>query len=817
MFNLAKIRSKLREMVEETAKDVGRSLDKGEFSKKYIQERALFEQSIKTLGRNKAILDDAQKIAMGMLGRDIKDPSAILGKVDKWNYIREYHPRYYQAVIRQIEYFLADGGRKLQKMVPPIPQKPQAPAGGDAGGMPMASNKSQMTKEAQMYLYRTKASPHKLFGTFASDISSGKLQYLNEEGQPLILKLDSDGDVSLRKSSPTITEAEKINEVLPQKIIQTITEFLTGKIEDAEHVARATYLRIRMKRNYDLLPVSLALSGPAYLLKMKTLCYKEDDELLELRKSIGKVIYPLISRLKTAMSIDGLQAREIKSFLPCYCSENNLEPVKQEDYVDKHVDRNMHILKEDAETSADLKSLLLTLTHPESQHKEQAAKRICILVSKHPQLIKEFSRGDIEAIMKTSPDHGKKVSETFKLINADSADLMKAYYDGDEFDKRIVANLVVSLNMQEVARAMPEMCMLVNEVNLDLFDKLDPTDPTTIKILLKIKIYHINIPKAIYNRKVAEVLSLRRDEDLVRLALSDNPSLASFCIGLLAESGDLKQEDFIKSFDSSKNENAAIAAIAVMDYAPNLVPTFHSWFKVRPSTLAIVSCKMHALKYMKMNRITWDGKRLPNASEMFSLPENPMNLAVSLSNIEDTSAMLALLYACCKEFSEGREKCKPVILFLTKELKAKGQEEKAYLVTSNFGIELGPEEDILPDESPTPDRIMFYIQSGNVVAAAHLLNELYQRDEEAARMTLENLPKPKEATIFMELLPIELVTDVELPSWAKGILLKAVVLPNGFAVTGSHGVYDCYGIPFSCKYADVSSSAMNLLVGRVLT
>ena len=824
MFNLAQNR-KLKELVKEVAKGNGPSLHHEDRNtkvpKKYLQEQTVFQGTIKSMGRNESIVQDAKSIALHLLNKGISDPSEIMNKVDKWKYIREFHPKYYQAVVRQIKRYLINGGAELRKTIPPIPQKAQPPAGGGGGdmggGAGLAFNVSRMKKEAQMYLYRRDSSPHKLLGTIGSDIIAGKLQYLDEEGNPHAIRTISKESLSLRRSSPSIQEAKRINELMPDKIMEVIASFLKErKAEHADKIAKASYLRIRARKNYDLVPVSLYLSSPLHVLKMKIVNLSEPEELVELRSRIGRVCHPMISRLKNALLLDGVKFQEVRSFLPSYCI-NSHEKEPEEGYLDKHLNHEMHLLKEDTSTSTDIKSLLLTLTHHESKYKDQAAYRICDLISRYPQLVlnNEFSSSDLNAIKNSAPEYADKVIRILSMLKSDEADLTKTYFDGDDFDKYIVANLVVSLKKDNVFLAMPEMCMLNNSVNLDLFEKLNPKDPTTTKILLKIKMFDLDVPQMMFEKKIAEVLCERRDEDLIRMGLAESMSLASFCLALLVEDGILEEKDFTGRYHGSgRNENVALAAISIMEKKPDLLPKFQEEFKVMPATIAIVSCKDHAAEYMKINRLTWDGKIVPTASEMFSIPENPMNLAVSLINIQDSPAMIALLYNCCKKFSDGYKDVKPTILLLVRELKRQKQEEKAYMVLSTFGIELGSEEDILPDEAATPDRIMFYIQSGNIVAAAHLLNQLFGKDEEAARMTLENLPKPKDAETFLELLPVELITNVQLPNWAKALYSKATVLPNGFVVTGSNGIYQCMNISFSCDSKSLIESAMKVVVGR---
>lgn len=827
MFNFAK--NKLKELVEEISKDSGPSLTKNdnEVPIKYRQEQAVFEGTIKSVGREKAILNDSKGIAFNLLNRGIVDPSSVMSQVDKWKYIREFHPKYYQSVVMQIKRYLENGGAELKKQIPPIPtkQQPQGGTGGAGGGMGadmgmgVAFNKHKMKKEAQMYLYRTDSMPHRLLGTIAADIISGKLQYLDENGNPHAIRTDSKGNVRLKRSSQSIQEAKRINDLMPDKIKEIILAFLKEKhIDHAEKVARASYLRIRNKKNYDLIPVSLALSSSVHVLKMKAINLREPEDVVELRLRIGKACFPMISRLKNALLIDGITFQEIKSYLPSCCANSHPNTNDKHDRViDKQINHEMHLLGEDSSTSTDIKSLFLTLTHKDSKFKQEAAYRICDLISRYPELVAshEFSESDIISIKNSAPQYAEKVINTLSLINADEADIMKAYFDGDDFDKYIASNFVVSLKKDSVFFAMPEMCLLHGSINIDLFDKLNPKDPTTTKIILKSRAYNLDVPQKMFERKIAEVLCERKDEDLINIGLSESASLASFCLGLLADGDTLKETDFKKYYpNSGKNENVALAAIAIMDRSPDLLKKFNSMFNVVPSSIELVSCKEHATKYMKINRITWDGKAVPNASEMFSLPENPMSLAVSLVNIEDVPAMTALLYSCCKKFSEGDDEVKQTMIFLVRELKRQGHEENAYTVVSNFKIELGPEDDILKDEAATPDRVMFYIQSGNTVAAAHLLNQLFSKDEEAARMTLENVPKPKDPETFLELLPVELVTSVELSDWVRNLRTKSFILPNGLVVTGSNGIYQCLDKGFSCSKKDMIYTAMHLFVGR---
>lgn len=839
MFNFAGD-GVLKDMVKKVKRDHGHD---SKVPSQFADEKAVYEQAIQTKGREQAIHDDAKSIAMIMLTTKGHDPISVMDASTKWTYIKKFHLEYYNSVAnlakRLIQYHSAD----LKKLVPPVAPKGQAPGGAPPGGDPMGgmggipgaapapggpmASTSKMEKEAKLYIYRNDQKAHKIIGTLASEIVAGKQQYLDEEGMPFIMRTAAGEKLIISYYSQAAKAAMALNKELPDKMITEIEKFLSDhNLPDSKELSKATYARIRKVKNFDLLPISLALTSPSNCILLKnSVGTMEPEEVHQLRIKLGGLMVSYMKSLQQALQSESIKFAVLKGYMATSTfpgmvrqSEDDKE---RETVGDKPVSNVMRVLKSDeVRSSSDVRSLMMSVSTGDEQVAKIAAVRLAELICKHSESIEAvgLTPADIDALGKSK--FGGPVQRAINLAKMDAADLVSAYVDGqdDVLTQYLVGSIVSSKKDHDVfsiLSAMPEIIMAGGVLHPELMAKLPENDPEAIRVFKQV-LQKTHKYRALIEKKLIRFLATTEDIQLERLAYEGRFQIACCYIAAKkAEQGKFENTYWGINPDKAmmQSDYLALAMVAVIAHCDDDKISFpaKTW-KYSPLRIQSVAGQTYAKAYMRASRISWDCEPIPTANQILSAPDHPMNLASSLKDIGDLVGLLALLHACGVKYKEGQQEFASTIKFIVNEFEEEGIPDRAYAVMNTLNLNVDDSGSVLGDDAPSYEQLMANLKAGNDIQAAIILGKIFEEDEEAARAILSVCPEPKDKVMFLEMLPLKLATDSQLPSWAKSAITHSFILPNGRMVSGSFGVYKSKGSVFASCRLYAKSNALN--VGR---
>lgn len=755
-----------------------------------------------------------------------RDVEAIMQKAPYWQYVEKFDRRYYDSVRNLGNNFLDKGtvDKWIKQIKFPIP-KQQDQGGG--GGMPslLGNNNNKKIIKNAIYITRDDGKPYRLMGTFGNDILMGRCCYLKPDATSHKIKIKNNGNIFIPGSS-NAAKAILLMENLPKIINSMICELIKGKVSNEQEVAESIVSRSRKYGKFDCLPLVYSLKGPSYALalKLKAEGVEIPQEVIDVKKSIGRIIYPYVENLKNGLISDKIEFED-KSHDICPSLNNpslNFCPSKS----DPRILDKMEIID-----SSDLKALLMTM-FSDNNNKEYAANRIIVLLCKHPEILKHesFSENDIDTMEQN--ELGKKVSKYIKLLNSDDADVLSSLYQDNE-DWELLSLMIANQNRENIINSIPELCINGDSICWPYFCKINPQEINSIKLISKICNFRNNniadkndkvYPDNLVDRKCISALLFSQNEDLAREMLRGTPESISFAISWLSENNKLETipKDIIDKI--SNNENEDLGSLVYLSLTKNQLHK-NVLVKINPTNLSGIGGKEVAKQYMRTHRVDWSNSPIPRSSEIFSAPDNSLSLARNLSEIEDKVGLLLLLRKCVENTKNKNKYSKDfneLAILSWDSLRKMGAEDEARSILKNLGYQFESNTGIkqleLIKDDPEFEDVENAIKNEDEIGAAIMLDRIALHDEQKAVDILMELPEPKNIKLFMGLLPSNLLSNSTIPRWANGRTIVSRICSNGMVVSGFNSSLKVLNedIPnFSCKEKDIECIINKLSQGKL--
>lgn len=752
--------------------------------------------------REQVAQQDAMQLAIKARQQGKHDVGQVMEGVEYWEYVFDYDNTYYDAVKNLANRFISEG--TVDQVMEQVPFVPPQQQGGGAGGMGFAS-RARQTKKA-MYLLRRDGRRYRLRGTLGDSILRGKLAYPDQEGNFRRMRAISKDNIVVPRGSMS-AKAVKSLEMIKKLIVREIAHILRGKVDDPQGAAAATMDRARRRCKMDALPVTVALNGPARALAaMRRVEGAEiPPETTDAIRAMGRLMAPYIEDLKLGLKKDDIRFVDM---------EADLKPTYD---VAPAVKRSPSVLKEeDIDVSSDVKSLVMTLATSDDLA-PLAARRLKRLICRHPDLLERegFSEADLGALEKTESGNGVVMME--RLRRADDADFLEAYYDYDQRDEetaRLLVDLAAAQRRSSVIGAIPGLCargLSGSEpwVSLPYFCHLNPADTNARHVIIDVCRAReggmLSLPGDILDRKVMGAwLNGTSADEMEEFLESCKKSriLTCFAICWLAENaGDRLSEKALGALPRGDSDENAMACLATLGLGQAFMRAARR-LGVTPRGMATIAGKKAIIPYLKNNRIDWDDKPVPRASEIFSAPEDAVPLARNLASIEDKDGLMVLLRKCA-EGTRGRngKKQKQLAQFVWDALKELGAEEEAAVLLKSMGLIFSKGQirgvPSVPSK-PSGERVRDALEMGDEVGAAIMLDRIASEDEDKARDILSSLPAPEDPGRFVALLLPGILEGDGVPLWVHSIVASAELLPGGIVISGRPSCYRIEGEKAPC-------------------
>lgn len=658
----------------------------------------------KQKSRDASIQDDSGNLAR-LCAQTSQDPETIMADDDYWSWVRMHDKRYYKAVVKKARHIAiqmkseAANPDPNAKYVPPVPI-PKKQEGG-AGGMPAMG-----ASRPVMFLKRN--SPYRLMGTLVGDLMSGRLPFLKEDGRAFLMEIKDESSVD--RFGPSAIEALKIQEALPEAMRSTAKGFIEalGR-DDAPSLARSIVARYLRKKKIDLLPLSVAMKGERFGFLLRLGLETEPPECQALREAMGKAVTPLISRLRGALSIEGIETTESPAPMPVFTPQGKEALGKSSTPFDDPSSSPAILDGEALEDSVDVPSLVMTMTAPESddERRSKAANRMVEIICKMPFVYEkyELSDADLKSMSAAAGQNPavERLSFFAKLFKADDAGVMEAYSE-TENDRSLITSLIGSQDRRAIIDAVPEMCYQGGEVVPEFMEKIDSGNGPGLSFLSSLVSGEgSECPEKLVSRKIIEAIWKNPKSEIVERALKSFPMARDFAILSLLEEASLMEGEFtegatramegIVGFVEESTWHGVLLASACAKTGDERMMKF-AYFGTgaKPIDVMEFAGRKPTVAYMKANRIDAGGEPIPEAASILSAPEDPLPLAKSLNAMQDSQAMLILMRACARKARGGHAKQMWYPMsFMADALRAMGYGAAAQEVMRESGVSIDDE------------------------------------------------------------------------------------------------------------------------------
>lgn len=561
-------------------------------------------------------------------------------------YDKDFLKNLKDLVQKLIERFKKDP-EALDKMLSQVPNQNQESA-------PVLGKQNRETKLSGhgLFLRRNNGS-YRIKDTFVGRLLRGFQQYVGRDGKYKTISVP-DG-TRVKRTGPVAKTITKIQDEMKNDIQRTIRDALNQEgSNDADFLSSVITSSYAENGSLDLRPLSVYLGGPSlgFLLYAGVPNVPEHEKVLELKSSLGNVEEDFIDELKSSLSMENIGYEEKN--VP-----DKSETLGETD--DRHPTRDPHVLEpKRIPTSLDASSLVLTVASPHSSPKDKmrSVKRIIEVITSHPKAYagRVVSQEDLSRISRLVGDDKVKrelerLSKFANLFEASDEDVLDSYRQSDDKDRRLIATLVARQGRKNIAELHPSMSLDAGP-DSDLISLIDPADDEGLAVI-KQHLQTVNDnsskPSRILDCKIMESLHVNGDHELLEMALNSRGLAKGFAISLLLEKGG--EEDKLRALSELKRYRKSFESISgvlmaatVLLKAPDSLGLV-SHFDVSPEVMSKFVGREKALAYMKSAHCGWDGGKMPRASDIHSLTEDPLPLIRSyyeLASNGDKNALASL-------------------------------------------------------------------------------------------------------------------------------------------------------------------------------
>ncbi len=638
----------------------------------------------KMMNREQSLQEDAKVFAVMCVENKIEDPFQMMNRIvnsdQYWAFVKKNDQRYWKDVARLAD-GLASKFRSHPELLPPPPPKPQggkAGGAGGGGGLLGSFNLAKMVKESQkMFLFK-KDGDYKLKNSLLVKLISGKMEYLKSDGGSFKL-LMSKKDTIIDRNHSLVA----INEFLERELPSKLKSLITAKLKELDLHSAESFseyiLNMWMKTGiFDFKFLHIPLindSGNVFLLHFGD--GLEPETLTDIRKEIGLVFNEYIERIKYALASLEIKVTEFPSQMPIYTTIGLLRSNKKNELDSPEIDFSPSLLKDnEVDETVNVKALLLTANHQESSEelKIKCLNRIVYIICNYPQIYQKekLSEGELNILKQRFVNFQILIDEIVKfdkLFNSDDADFMFQIVQRTEKDTYLFSKMISSQNRESIIKALPELCICDENINLEYFLKLDASEQMARQTIKRVFQLHlekkINAIDFVIRRKMMECLMSSFDHEMIELCQKDK-YLCCFLILQCIKNGsiDLISEILVsnkyKKIPYFFKLLVGTEIIKLKDGALNRL--IKEAFSLYPNDLKLFNSQEEIIEYMKVNRINWNGHDLPNYDKLLSLPEDPFELSKSLMTINDTHGLIALMQLCNQELSKKDNKSLKTII-----------------------------------------------------------------------------------------------------------------------------------------------------------
>jgi hypothetical protein len=816
--------------------------------------------------REMSLQEDAGRVALMMAEKGLQSPFDILDQyssgetVPYWEYVAQFDKDYMKDVARLAKRLAKDIRKHPDRYIPKVPPPKEdaggagggmgAPPGGggappaapEGGGMAPAAASSGLVKTASNDLILKRSGGNfQLEGTMAA-LLLGEFQFPNEEGILYAFRVKDD-EVIVPRNSPSAAAAMRINSDMVMEmrnaLIASLREAKMGN--NADLVTQATMEDMMQRRTCDLMMMSGVIGGPSRLVAINNFSsYKvEGGDILaqpvlepqvveNIRAWLGKVMIKYIREYGSALRADGINIGMYQEVMPRftqygYMQEEDHQKEVRQLMLKNNEDTVPKVLGDaEARTSADLKSLYLTMSSRDAMNEERnsAIQRVIEIVQKYPELHKTLplEADDID-IMKNGAGcvEGTECAKAFDRLkimliaaSADEKTIVKLFTDNDVPTIRTdLGNLVAFHKMDNAMKLRPEMAYY----SYALMKSLDPTDENQLKAMITFAKTPPHWPDELSTIFINAIIKTNNQELIDTLYVScikysdissryNRSYLPHFLMSYLYEHGDaVRGREMLRRMQSLENapniqQITAISTAAKYDM-DSMVPgaEFAALAKLPTKAIAAVTGD-GAVNYMRNTRQAWNGGKIPTANDINvgDIPINPLPLAKWLAILGDNAAMLSLLDACGRKYQSQKDELNGYALkYLASTLEANGHGQAANSTLRSVGVVIY-EDDIksiimpgsLASSKITEQHIEDAILIGDWITAAKLLAFMYTANPQRATRLLSSMQEPQDPETFLGFLPRALAAQAP---WGRETDVEAKVLLDGTVLVKKAGCY----------------------------
>lgn len=627
-----------------------------------LQQEAALHKS-RLAQREQSLQEDARRAALMMVQSQFRSPKDVMAKFIKmeqyWYYVRKYDPGYMKDVIALAAKLAVEVKKHPDRYIPVAP--PPKQQGGDAGGgAPGGAGLSLGSTSKQMKLAGKSRD-------LATEILSGVQHYIGKDGCSYRL-------VGAEDATPKGEAASKTRSEMPDKVAAAIEGFLEAQgVSHPREISRMLAEDAWKKHFFDLRPASVAIGGVLLGFLMDANGGSEPGEVLELRRKIGAAMSPYVEALRAEAEADGHKIFVKQALMPAYTVHGRAQRKEKHSHSDRLVTYGnpQPLSMDEIGGSVDVRSLLMTISAQSSDDaKAAAADRLVRIMCRDPQLYQDhkLSKTELSHLVRAGGSHRSKerlarLSKFCVLLDGDDADLMEAYADASDEDKENIAYVVACQGRDDIASAVPSLSFNGRHdkprINNVLFEKLDVSDEDARGVILAaFMACHNNAMKPsidLVSRKLMDAVLETGDDALLKAALRGPYKTRCFAISYLLERGGASSAEASEAmrklpFDKEPSQwPARLACASACKHGsadPGLLRLAMDAFGVRPRDVIPLVGKSFAEAYMRANRVDWDGSPVPQTSEIYSLPDDPMSLAMKVVALGDEGAMVSMLSMC---------------------------------------------------------------------------------------------------------------------------------------------------------------------------
>ena len=434
-----------------------------------------------------------------------------------------------------------------------------------------------------------------------------------------------------------------------------------------------------------------------------------------------------------------------------------------------------------------------------------------------------------------------------KASKMDDAGFLQAWMDAKTTrptDLRSDLSMLAYLQgRKDVLKANPEMALANDDADgivEPIYMVLDPTEPLELEVIKRKK--HDQDDPYYADPKRDEAIVKTGDPELIQGYLNRNMTLAAVYVvehggvkGVPEEVNGLIREKTLETLEwmqrdtgdkSDKSLNLAMmAALKANDEeAAMAIDKEHA---DRADVLHLYGSDV-SRNYMKLFRVAFDGTPLPAATEVLSMPDNPLALAKGYQAIGDTYAMLVLFSVTLDAIVRRKNPDAEYAAKFMYEILAKGdQGAHANALLAQHGMKVFEDGNIRALADPgkmSPRNIsLIHVQdameAGDLLRAARLVGEIFKVNQNGAFDVMAKIKAASDPRLFVSMLPQAMVEQADrMPQWAnvggEAPDIEAQVLPNGRVLVKTGSAYKVVGK--NICFASSPEDAVGIAMGKMM-